>query len=81
MKNWSSCLAVNKNERHAGSKGIAQVQSRDSCILCRCCSYVVGQDVHVVAKEPKSEVDQQIGSEDIVNAHRNALVPSQRLVC
>ena len=60
---------------------VAQVHSRDPRILCRCCSHVVRQDVHVVAKEPKSEVDQQIGSEHIVSAHGDALVPSQRLAC
>ena len=41
-KELVTLLSVNKNEWHAGGKGITQVHAGDSRILRGCCSQVVG---------------------------------------
>src|ERR1700680_2206627 len=72
-------LSVNENERHTRGEVIAKVHPWDPRILCGRRSQVVRQYVHVVAKETKSEVNQQVGFEHIIGTHGNALVQGQGL--
>src|ERR1700730_17687414 len=78
-KKLVALLSVNENERHTRGEDIARVHPWDPRILCGRRSHVVRQYVHVVAKEAKSEVNQQVGFEHIIGTHGNALVPSQGL--
>jgi hypothetical protein len=74
-----ACLSIHKDERHAGGEGIVQIYTWDPRILRRRGTRVVRQHVHVVAKEAKPEVNQQVGFKHIIGARGDVLVPCQRL--
>src|SRR5690242_18354166 len=80
-KKLVALLSVNENERHTRGEHIVQVHPWYPRILGGRRSHVVWQYIHVVAKETKSEVNQQVGFEHIIGTHSDALVPSQGLTC
>ncbi len=71
--------AFNEKPGHARGEEVVVVQPRNAGVGGRAGANAVRQHLHAVPEEAKAEVGQQVGTEHVVKARRQALVARQSL--